>query len=132
MWIHQARGEPLSKYQLSMAVCRLILSADEDTRAKVQDVRKYAASCALAETMDVSDMVNTMEWSVAKTFWHFYITTMMPLKEPIVLPASMTQHQEILTQSATGRNVSPDTVPTISGVQSTPSDATRASHATDL
>ena len=48
----------------------MILSADEDTRTKVQDARIYAASWALAETMDVSDMVNTMEWSSALLYYY--------------------------------------------------------------
>ena len=86
--LHPKTQKPLTVQQLSSCVCRLIRKADPSPGAKVHDVRKYAASCSLAETMDVSDMVSALEWSSETTFWKFYMSPTAPLSVPAVLPGS--------------------------------------------
>jgi len=76
----------LTKQQLSTHICKLIPNADPDTRVKVHDIRKYAASCALAETMDVSGMVNALQWKSPQTFFKFYLSPTIPLTVPATLP----------------------------------------------
>ena len=48
----------------------------------------YAASCNLAETIDVSDMVTALQWSSETTFWKFYLAPTTPLSIPAVLPGN--------------------------------------------
>ena len=86
--LHPKTQKPLSKQQLSSYICKLILRADPSGRAKVHDIRKYAASCSLAESMDVSDMVTALQWSSEKTFWKFYLAPTKPLSVPAVLPGN--------------------------------------------
>ena len=86
--LYPVSGEPLTVAQLSSYVCRFIRKADPSKKAKVHDIRKYAASYSLAETMDVSDMVNALHWSSEKTFWKFYLAPTQPLSVPAVLPGS--------------------------------------------
>ena len=88
LWFHPRSQKPLTATQLGTYVCKLIRRADPLKKAKVHDVRKYAASCCLAETMDVSDMVTALQWSSAKTFWRFYLATTEPLSVPAVLPGT--------------------------------------------
>ena len=45
------KNKKLTVHGLSTLTCLLILQADPSTKAKVHDIRKYAASYALAETM---------------------------------------------------------------------------------
>ena len=63
LFIHPSTRKSLSIHQLSKYICKIILQADPDTGAKVHDIRKYAASCTLAENMEVSEMVNAFQWS---------------------------------------------------------------------
>ena len=87
--LHPKSGKPLTIQQLSTYICKLIHQADPSSRrAKVHDIRKYAASCSLAETMDVSDMVTALQWSSETTFWKFYMAPTVPLSVPAVLPGT--------------------------------------------
>jgi len=91
--LHPVSQKPLTVHQLSTQVCKLILRADPSSRAKVHDVRKYAASCCLAETMDVSDMVTALQWSSESTFFKYYLAPTAPLSVPVILPGtSRTEH----------------------------------------
>ena len=76
----------LTIHQLSTHICSLILQADPTTKAKVHDVRKYAASCALAETMLVGDLVSAINWSSPAIFYKFYLTQTELLTRPVSLP----------------------------------------------
>ena len=78
--------EKLTIHALSMQISSVILQADPSTKAKVHDIRKYAASCALAQTMLVGDLVSAMNWSSPATFMKFYLTQTEPLKRPVSLP----------------------------------------------
>ena len=76
----------LSIHLLSTQICSLILQADETTDSNVHDIRKYATSCALAETMLVGDLVSEINWSSPATFYKFYLTQTEPLTRPVSLP----------------------------------------------
>ena len=78
--------EKFTIHGLSTQICSMILQADPSTRAKIHDVRKYAASCALAETMLVGDLVSAMNWSSPGTFMKFYLNQTEPLTRPVALP----------------------------------------------
>ena len=78
--------EKMTIHTLSTQICSIILQADPSTKAKVHDVRKYAASCALAETMLVGDLLSAMNWSSPATFMKFYLTQTEPLNRPVTLP----------------------------------------------
>ena len=86
--LHPKTQKPLSIQQLSSYICKLILRADPSGRAKVHDIRKYAASCSLADSMDVSDMVTALHWSSERTFWKFYFAPTKPLPVRAVLPGN--------------------------------------------
>ena len=76
----------LSVHQLSTHICQLIFEADNTTQANVHDIRKYATSCALAETMLVGDLVSAVNWSSPAVFYKFYLTQTEPLTRPVSLP----------------------------------------------
>ena len=88
LFIHPSTQKPLTVHQLSTSVCKVILAADPVAKASVHDVRKYATSLALAETMDVSDVVTAVNWRSPHTFWKFYMAPMEPLTLPAVLPGT--------------------------------------------
>ena len=79
----------LTIHQLSTHICSLIIEADPTTKrnfGKVHDIRSYAASCALAETMLVGDLVSAMNWSSPAIFYKFYLTQTEPLTRRVALP----------------------------------------------
>ncbi len=76
----------LAIYLLSTQICSLILQTDETTDLNVHNIRKYATSCALAETMLVGDLVSEINWSSPATFYKFYLIQTEPLTRPVSLP----------------------------------------------
>ena len=76
----------LSIFQLSKQICSLIFQADKTTERNVHDIRSYATSCALAETMLVGDLVSAINWSSPAVFYKFYLTQTEPLTRPVSLP----------------------------------------------
>ena len=84
--IHPSTRKPLSKQQLSNYVCKLINVADPSGPARVHDIRKYAASYSLAETMDVTGVVGALQWKSPQVFYKFYMCPTTPLKVPVTLP----------------------------------------------
>ena len=80
-------AKPLTKHGLSTEICKLILEADPVAKAKVHDVRKYAASYSLAETMvSPVELSKTIGWSSPATFFKYYMTTTEPLARGVSLP----------------------------------------------
>ena len=79
-------NKKLTIHQLSTQICQLIFQADNTTQANVHDIRKYATSCALAETMLVGDLVSAVNWSSPAVFYKFYLTQTEPLTRPVSLP----------------------------------------------
>ncbi len=84
--LNPSNQKSLTKQQLSNQIRKLILKAEPDAPGKAHDIRKYAASCSLAETMDVSGMVNALQWKSPKTFYKFYLSPTAPLTVPVTLP----------------------------------------------
>ena len=65
----------------------MIHEADPKDKVKVHDVRKYAASCTLAKTMDISGMVRALRWKSPHTFFKSYMCPTRSLAKPAILPA---------------------------------------------
>ena len=102
LFIHPSTRKSLSIHQLSKYICKIILQADPDTGTKVHDLPKYAASCTLAENMEVSEMVNAFQWSSPNIFWKFYLAPTVPLTVPVILPAtSEVCHQSMTLETLT-------------------------------
>ena len=80
--------KPFTVHQLSTQICKLILAADPNTKANVHDVRKYAASCSLAESMLVGDLISSLNWTSSTTFFKFYMAPTEPLRFPVSLPVN--------------------------------------------
>ena len=81
------KSKELTKHQLSVEVCKLILDADPGTKARVHDVRSYAASCSLAMTMITpTELAEAIGWSSPATFYKFYRKAIDPLYREVSLP----------------------------------------------
>ena len=80
-------AKPLTVHKLSTEICNLILEADPVAKAKVHDVRKYASSYALAETMVTpEELTKTIGWNSPATFFKCYMTSTEPLSRRVSLP----------------------------------------------
>ena len=78
----------LSIQQLSSHISALIKLAEPGSKAKVHEVRKYAASHSFAETMIVGDLVSALEWSGPAVFYKHYFTQTETLSRPVRLPTN--------------------------------------------
>lgn len=105
IFIHPSTSKPLTIHQFSTYICKVILKADPTTRAKVHDIRKYAASCTLAETMEVSEMVNALQWSSPHTFWKYYLSPTVPLTVPVVLPRTNEESHQTMAPDTLAASV---------------------------
>ena len=90
LFLHHDGIQKISVNQLSIQICKLILEADPNTKSRVHDVRKYASSYSLAETMLVGDLVSSIHWSSPTIFFKFYLTPTDPLVLPVSLPGVTT------------------------------------------
>ena len=80
-------AKPLTKHNLSTEICKLILEADPDAKAKVHDVRKYASSYSLAETMvSPEELSRSIGWNSPATFFKYYMSSVEPLDSEVMLP----------------------------------------------
>ena len=61
----------------------------------MHDIRKYAASCSLAETMDVTGMIDALQWKSPQTFYKFYMSPTPPLAVPATLPFTRESHSRV-------------------------------------
>ena len=59
LFINPKNGRALTLAQLRYQICSLITEADPDTRARVHDIRKYAASITLQQDMLVGDLIGS-------------------------------------------------------------------------
>ena len=84
--IHLSTQKLLTKYQLSSCISKLIHKADPHKDAKPHDIRKYAASCSLANSMNISGMVNALQWRSPHTFYKFYLSPTVPHTVQTTLP----------------------------------------------
>ena len=94
LYIHPSTQKQMSIYQLSTTICKLIRTAEPSVKATVHDVRKYAASQSLLETMQISDVVEAVNWRSPHTFWKYYMFPTKPLVRTAVLPGSATSSRE--------------------------------------
>ena len=83
---------PLTVQQLSSHVRALIKMAEPNSKVKVQEVRKYAASYSFAETMIVGDLVSALNWSSPAVFYKYYFTQTETLSRPVSLPIQNSQN----------------------------------------
>ena len=72
LFLNPRNGRAITLSQLRYHICSLITEADPDTRAKVHDIRKYAASITLQQDMLVGDLIEDFNWSSPATFYKFY------------------------------------------------------------
>ena len=80
-------AKPLTKHNLSTEICKLILEADPDAKAKVHDVRKFASSYSLAETMvSPEELSRSIGWNSPATFFKYYMKSVEPLNSEVMLP----------------------------------------------
>ena len=93
LFLNCKTGKPLSIKQLSTLLCKLIAKGDPSAIPKAHDIRKYAASFSLSESMQASHMVNAMRWRSPHTFWKFYMTATSPLPMAVVLPGITTSQR---------------------------------------
>ena len=84
--IHLSTQKLLTKYQLSSCISKLIHKADPHKDANPHDIGKYAASCSLAKSMNISGMVNALQWKSPHTFYKFYLSPTVPLTVQATLP----------------------------------------------
>ena len=81
-------NKSISLFQLRYQICSLITQADPQTKAKVHDIRKYAASCSLQLDMLVGDLTEDFNWSTPAIFYKYYFIQTDPLSMLVVLPTS--------------------------------------------
>ena len=72
LFLNPKNRKAISLSLLRHHICSLITEADPDTRAKVHDIRKYAASLTLQQDMLVGDLIKDFNWSTPAMFYKFY------------------------------------------------------------
>ena len=87
-------AKPLQICQLKTAVCQLIVDADPNTKANVKDIRAYAASFALEDTMLLGELVRAIGWSSAVMFYKHYLVEVERLERDVVLPVRISKSQQ--------------------------------------
>ena len=86
LFINPKDSNILSIFQLRYQICSLITEADPNTKAKVHDIRKYAASCSFQQDMLVGDLTEDFNWSTPAIFYKFYFLQTDILDMPVSLP----------------------------------------------
>ena len=87
LFINPKNGRAMTLSQLRYHICSLITEADPDTRARVHDIRKYAASLTLQQDMLVGDLIQDFNWSSPATFYKFYFMQTEHPGRPVKTPA---------------------------------------------
>ena len=86
LFLNPRNGRAITLSQLRYHICFLITEADPDTRAKVHDIRKYAASITLQQDMLVGDLIEDFNWSSPATFYKFYFMQTENPSMPVSTP----------------------------------------------
>ena len=86
LFLNPKNNKILSLPQLRQHICSLITEADPNTRAKVHDIRKFAASCSFQQDMLVGDLTEDFNWSTPAVFYKFYFMQTETLQGPVSLP----------------------------------------------
>ena len=87
LFLNPKDGKAISLSLLRFHICSLITEADPDTRAKVHDIRKYAASLTLQQDMLVGDLIQDFNWSSPAMFYKFYFMQIEHPGRPVSVPA---------------------------------------------
>ena len=87
LFLNPKNGEAITISLLRHHICTLITEADPDTRAKVHDIRKYAASTTLQQDMLVGDLIEDFNWSTPAIFYKFYFMQTEHPGMPVPVPA---------------------------------------------
>ena len=90
LFLNPRNSRALTLSQLKYQICSLITEADPNTRAKVHDIRKYAASISLQQDMIVGDLIEDFNWSSAATFYKFYFMQTEHPGMPVSIPVRNT------------------------------------------
>ena len=88
LFINPKNNKGISLFQLRYQICSLITEADPQTKAKVHDIRKYAASCSLQQDMLVGNLTEDFNWSTPAIFYKYYFIQTDLLSIPVLLPTS--------------------------------------------
>ena len=86
LFLNPKTKKSLSLPQIRQHICSLITEADPNTKAKVHDIRKFAASCSLQQDMLVGDLTEDFNWSSPAVFYKFYFMQTEALQRPVSLP----------------------------------------------
>ena len=86
LFLNPKNKKDLSLPQIRQHICSLITEADPDTKAKVHDIRKFAASCSLQQDMLVGDLTEDFNWSSPAVFYKFYFMQTEVMQRPVSLP----------------------------------------------
>ena len=73
LFVHPVKNKVLSKFLLSKLICDFIKGFDPSVSVKVHDIRKFAASYAILESMDVKDVTQSMGWTGPASFFKHYL-----------------------------------------------------------
>ena len=86
LFLNPKNKKSISLPQIRQHICSLITEADPNTKAKVHDIRKFAASCSLQQDMLVGDLTEDFNWSTPAVFYKFYFMQTDALQRPVSLP----------------------------------------------
>ena len=86
LFVNPKDKSSITIFQLTYRICSLIMDADPNTRARVHDIRKYAASCTLQQDMLVGDLTEDFNWSSPAVFYKFYFLQTDDPGRPVSLP----------------------------------------------
>ena len=79
-------GQTITLSLLKFHICSLIKEADPDVRARVHDIRKYAASLTFHQDMQVGELIQEFNWSSPAMFYKFYFMQMEHSGRPVSVP----------------------------------------------
>ena len=95
-------GSPLTVFQLSRLICRLVLKADPEAKVKVHDIRKFASSLSLMQCMDVKGLMNAMRWKSSSAFFRHYLSITARPTQPVAIPSGVMSPDEDLDDPPAG------------------------------
>ena len=88
LFLNPSDNKPMTRFQLSKAVCSLVLRYDSNAKVKVRKVRKMASSYALQEAMDIKEVSKALRWRDPATFLRHYFGHLPQLDTSLRLPSN--------------------------------------------
>ena len=95
-------GTPLTVFQLSRLICRIVLKADPAAKVKVHDIRKFASSLSLMQCMDVKDLLNAMRWKSSSAFFRHYLSITARPSHTVAIPSGVLSPDAVLDDPQAG------------------------------